>query len=803
VIRDILQTPIPTPKNPSLRFELNQEAAFHNMKEIQKCNNSIHEYIVTQKGTFLYFGSEFRHPDVLHPLCCHHPNWSKLKKILEEGSNWPLDQITTSDRLAKNEELIARGNHKSAKKYVSDLASTLEKEVQQGWMIPLPLDYVSHLRNGELAPVGMDDKQWSELPDGSKKPKLRLTHDQSFPTLRGKSVNARVLFDDLDPLYYGGCLSRIIHYIVATRLRHPEVKILGGKSDIKAAYRRISLHEDTAELCTIMFENLGLTSLRLTFGGSPCPNVFCLASELCTDLANDLLHCKDWDPNEIASPHAKKIQDPRYLDPNVPFKAARELDVEVPVEDDGIVDDFIDDGIVFTPDLLDNSNRALQALLLAIHILFRPVDKEEKIIREDCLSLGKLQEDGYLSENPIVLGWHINTRLLTLSLPEKKYRVWNSDLLEVIRSKKISFKDLEKLIGRLNHAASACPLMRYYLNRLRNTLINWQSSNHTTLVKRYLSSPVLEDLRLWQQLFLPKIFQGISLNLITFRRPTIITWSDACPTGMGGYDSEGSAWQFKLPPEDALACSNQNNSLEFVAALISVWLAAKKEDTKTESCFLALSDNSSAVSWLHKANFDETRNLPLHMAARKFADVLLQADCCLYSQHIAGEKNVVADYLSRHFHQPLDELTSLLLTSYPSHVPPSFSISPLPPDILSWLTLWLRKCRERTASQKIQEIKNRECGADGSITPSASTLTKTFGFKDLPPKAGQLSSEHSPQPCEEGTFPNLTIQTWHHQQCKRPLQSWVRFLGQMWGTTPHMSQDQTAYTHLCQDNLKG
>jgi hypothetical protein len=156
----------------------------------------------------------------------------------------------------------------------------------------------------------------------------------------------------------------------------------------------------------------------------------------------------------------------------------------VPVEDDGMVDDFIDDGIVFTPDLLENSNRALQALFLAIHILFRPVDKEEKIIRKDCLSLGKLQEDGYLSENPNVLGWHINTRLLTLSLPEKKYRVWNSDLLEVIRSKKISFKDLEKLIGRLNHAASACPLMRYYLNRLRNTLINWQSSNQTTLVKR-------------------------------------------------------------------------------------------------------------------------------------------------------------------------------------------------------------------------------------------------------------------------------------------------------------------------------
>jgi hypothetical protein len=158
-------------------------------------------------------------------------------------------------------------------------------------MIPLPLTYISSLRNGELPPVGMDDKQWNELQDGAKQVKLRLTHDQSFNTKSGVSVNARVINESLDPLYYGGCLSRVIHYIVLLRICHPYTKILGGKSDIKAAYRRITLHGDTAELCTIMSDNIGLTSIHLTFRGSPCPNEFCLASELCTDLANDILHC--------------------------------------------------------------------------------------------------------------------------------------------------------------------------------------------------------------------------------------------------------------------------------------------------------------------------------------------------------------------------------------------------------------------------------------------------------------------------------------------------------------------------------
>jgi hypothetical protein len=47
-------------------------------------------------------------------------------------------------------------------------------------MFPLPLSYISSLTFGELALVGIDDTQWSELPDGTRKTKFRLTHDQSF-----------------------------------------------------------------------------------------------------------------------------------------------------------------------------------------------------------------------------------------------------------------------------------------------------------------------------------------------------------------------------------------------------------------------------------------------------------------------------------------------------------------------------------------------------------------------------------------------------------------------------------------------
>jgi hypothetical protein len=75
--------------------------------------------------------------------------------------------------------------------------------------------------------VGIEHSQWTKLPDGSKKTKCWLTHDQSFEGSIGSSVNARVVHDTLEPLYYGGCFCHLIHYIISIRARHPVVKVLG------------------------------------------------------------------------------------------------------------------------------------------------------------------------------------------------------------------------------------------------------------------------------------------------------------------------------------------------------------------------------------------------------------------------------------------------------------------------------------------------------------------------------------------------------------------------------------------------
>ncbi len=119
----------------------------------------------------------------------------------------PITRYLKCRPCGKNKEFIRRGNHKSAIKYEEVFLNTITKEIQQGWMVPLPLTYINDLLHGELAPVGIDDSQWSILPDGSKKVQYRLTHDQSFEASVGMSVNKRVKSSELLPLYYGGCLS--------------------------------------------------------------------------------------------------------------------------------------------------------------------------------------------------------------------------------------------------------------------------------------------------------------------------------------------------------------------------------------------------------------------------------------------------------------------------------------------------------------------------------------------------------------------------------------------------------------------
>ena len=121
---------------------------------------------------------------------------------------------------------------------------------------------------------------------------------------------------------------------------------------------------------------------------------------------------------------------------------------------------------------------------------------------------------------------------------------------------------------------------------------------------------------------------------------------------------------------------------------INVWLECL-EPNSDHACILAIGNNTSTIGWLHSTTHLDPRS-PAHAAhllivARYLVTVVMDANCCLASQHLKGEHNVVADLISfaktegnntpspTTIH-PDDVLTQRVHTAFASQVPGHFVI---------------------------------------------------------------------------------------------------------------------------------
>ena len=338
--------------------------------------------------------------------------------------------------------------------------------------------------------------------------KKRLTHNQSCEFQSGTSVNSRTIKDNLQDVMYGPCLLQIVHLIVDYRRQFPNKKILLSKIDFKSAYRRSHLQAKTAIQTVTQYTpmNLAFVSLRLTFGGSPNPNIWGEVSETATDLANALLACDEWNPEDLHSPLQHMIPPPSNEKDLRPFEPALSTAVQINTNDSGQVDCYIDDLTTVAVDMNDNWKRGAAAVLTAIHILGRPVDSSDPIKRVDLVSLSKLIAEATMEEWKILLGWKLDTRALLISLPFEKYTAWTNGINNIISRQHTTHDELETLIGRLGHVTLIIPYSKHFMNHLRQLM--YKAKNRR---KVKTSSTIIEDLKL-HNFFLELAHKGISMN---------------------------------------------------------------------------------------------------------------------------------------------------------------------------------------------------------------------------------------------------------------------------------------------------
>jgi hypothetical protein len=161
------------------------------------------------------------------------------------------------------------------------------------------------------------------------------------------------------------------------------------------------------QTCTYLpEEELAIVSLRLSFGGRPCPQECVVLAEPICDLTNMILKSNDWDPKDLFSPYQHLVPEKQPHHENVPFGEAKELAVDIPVDPRGQAVVYIDDIIAQSVDLsgTNNTNHLVRALL-AIHATARPRHDKEPIPREEMPALTKLAAEVGLEETKTILGW--------------------------------------------------------------------------------------------------------------------------------------------------------------------------------------------------------------------------------------------------------------------------------------------------------------------------------------------------------------------------------------------------------------
>jgi hypothetical protein len=190
-----------------------------------------------------------------------------------------------------------------------------------------------------------------------------------------------------------------------------------------------------------------------------------------------------------------------------------------------------------------NADRLEAAFPLAIKVAAQPNDANEPIPSKKMIAEDKLTVEGGLLETKTILRWYFNFRTLTVTLPEHNYIAWSREIKLMIQAPKTTKKTLESTFRCMGHVSFVIPWVYHFLSHLRSMLA--RSWNRRVI---NINNKCAKDIVLMQSI-LDKAKNGINMNLLAFRTPDCVYYSDSCPACLGSYSNQGKAWQFKVPNE--------------------------------------------------------------------------------------------------------------------------------------------------------------------------------------------------------------------------------------------------------------
>ena len=591
-----------------------------------------------------------RNPLMWHrDLAKDHPAFNLLLQYardgcpVECGPAWPI---------ARMQAAIDRGNHPTARTAQATTALRLEikEKVEQGYARIVSWHDIKNkpphnLKISPLAAIPHKSRAYRAILDLSYQMKIA---GQPLPSINDncdKDLAPQITMKEL-----GKVLPRLIAAIANASYEEGPIQL--AKLDIKDGYWRVSVPTADAWNFAYLLPPTSPTDPpqlvipnSLQMGWSESPPYFCAVSETVRDIA---------ETEAAKDPHLPPHKFEHHMLPQVDTSqlTAKALDFLTLLE--VYVDDFIALAQSTDPQKLLHLSRSL---LHSIHSLFPPPEVTGHDA-PDPISEKKLKDgDGIWQTKKEILGWIFDGVSRCIQLPTDKVTSILTELKAVHRQKVVSHKTLEKLFGKLSHAAFGIPAGRSLCAPIIRTLkrqkqlykvtanLKLALRDWSTIIKLSLSQPT------WCRDLVPDTTDYYGCCDASGEGAGGIWFGHRCPL-------QPLVWRVEWPDEiraRLVSWKNPkgtitNSDLE-LAGLLLQWLALECTTDVHHKHVLAWGDNTPTVSWATRMSCSSSLISGRLLRALALRQRLNEASP-IVTHSIAGEKNTLADVASRPSRMP-------------------------------------------------------------------------------------------------------------------------------------------------------
>jgi hypothetical protein len=366
--------------------------------------------------------------------------------------------------------------------------------------------------------------------------------------------------------------------------------------------------------------------------------------------------------------------------------------------------------------------------------VFRPNDERDGPSRKEPISISKLEKgDAALHDTKRFLGWDFQGSGKELLMAEHRRDKAIQHLDDLLEKSSANRKDWEKILGQLRSLVPGIPGSQGQFSVLQEAI----AKNRQRIKVRGAIRLQLKTFRA----LLESTTRPSSMYELVYGDPVYTGATDAVKAGMGGIwfiGQDAILWrepfsqdvQRKLVSTSNPTGTVTNSDLELAATIAQHHILEEAGYPTAGESTHNFCDNTPAVAWQTKGSTSTTKvtaDLLRHAA-------LHQRDLGHVQrfEHLAGERNVMADDASRLWNKTDADLLCYFNSNYPQTKP--WRMHHLSPPVLSKLTSLL--CRQKwplesPSSEPRPKKLTGSCGSN-SAPLSESTLASSTSEIQFP-----------------------------------------------------------------------